>query len=135
MNGNIISTPSYIYCYKNTTIMNFLRIEYPNADQLLTQFNSKNKIQVIVFICALFLIALLGIKLFNIERNNANYDILFNETRDKIKLISSEIGNIDKKISREKAQDDEIKTELFSKLTKRVKNLERLLQDGDKHLL
>jgi cell division protein YceG involved in septum cleavage len=113
--------------------MNFLRIEYP--DQFLSQFNSKNKIQVIVFVCAIFLITLLGFKLFNIEHNNTNYDILLNETRDKIRLISSEIGSIDKKISKEKAQDDEIKTELFSKLSKRVKSLERLLQDGDSHLL
>jgi hypothetical protein len=86
--------------------MNFLRMDYPNADQFRSHFNSKNKIQVIVFICAIFLIALLGFKLFTIEKNNSNYDVLFNETRDKIKLISSEIGNIDKKISREKAQDD-----------------------------
>jgi hypothetical protein len=56
--------------------MNFLRID-TSGDQLASHFKTKNKIQVIVFISALLLIILLGIKLFNIEKNNANYDILF----------------------------------------------------------
>ena len=58
--------------------MNLPRVEYPNTDQFLNTFNSKNKIQVIVFICAIFLVVLLGFKLYNIERNNTNYDVLLN---------------------------------------------------------
>lgn len=58
--------------------MNLARGEHPNNDQVLNMFNSKNKIQAIVFICAIFLIVLLGFKLYNIEQNNTNYDVLLN---------------------------------------------------------
>jgi hypothetical protein len=111
--------------------MNFFRMESLSSERLLSNLNTKNKIQTVAFICALLLIILLGIKLFTIERNNASFDLLFTETRDKIKLLSSEVGNIEKKITREKAQDDETKIELFSKLSKRLKNLEKIVQEGD----
>lgn len=52
--------------------------DQPINDQILNLFNSKNKIQVIIFICAIFLIVLLGFKLYNIEQNNTNYDALLN---------------------------------------------------------
>lgn len=90
--------------------------------------NDKNKVQALAIIITVLLIIVLGFKIFNIERNNANYFILFNETRDKINLLSTEINKIDKKITQEKGEDNEVKIELFNKLNKRVKNLERVLK-------
>lgn len=104
-------------------------MNFPSVD--LSIFNGKNRIPTIAFVVTLTLLVLLGIKLFSIERSNVSFNALFAETRDKIKLLSSEVGSIEKKITNEKAQDDETKIELFSKLSKRLKDLERQVQEGD----
>lgn len=60
-------------------------------------------------IFTVILILILGFKIISIERNNTTFNTFFAETRDRIKLLSSEVGNIEKKITREKAEDDETK--------------------------
>ena len=84
----------------------------------------------VIFIVVLTLV--LGFKIITIERNNTAFNTFFTETRDRIKLLSTEVGSIEKKITKEKAEDDETKIELFSKLSQRLKALEKVVKESDK---
>jgi hypothetical protein len=64
--------------------------------------SGKTKIQMIAFGCALLLMVLLGVKLFNVERASDHYERFFATTIDKIKALSSVVITMEQVISEQK---------------------------------
>lgn len=84
------------------------RSESFNIDWISNEEN-KSKVQKWAVIFIVVLTLFLGFKIITIERNNTAFNTFFTETKDRIKLLSTEVGSIEKKITKEKAEDDETK--------------------------